>query len=435
MCISFITAILIGHQAQFTLGILFGYTWGFVTLFFSTLISFLIFDLYTLNKIMRRFSQQILTIGSGLLASSIMSAFIFFFFRKPVPRAVFLIFYLSVFVLIIFLRYLIARHMLSQIHWQVLLVGDGKRSSEVTQLIKSRPYLHTNISGYVSKGNGSQALDHLPRLGDTQDMITIAKKNDIDQVIVAVPTLDDELLKLLLECMQNKIKVSDFRKVIEEITGKVPIDHLNDNWFLLALSTLDKRHFWYCKRLLDILLSCVGFCLALPLFPFFALLIKVDSRGPMFYSQMRMGRGSKPFRAWKLRTMTDGADRNNVHWTMDNDNRITRVGRFIRKTRLDEVPQLINILKGEMSLIGPRPEALSLVEMYTSAIPYYPERHLVAPGITGWAQINYPYGNSIEDTRQKLMYDFYYIKNRCFTLDLLIFLRTIKIVLTGKGAM
>ena len=120
---------------------------------------------------------------------------------------------------------------------------------------------------------------------------------------------------------------------------------------------------------------------------------------------------------------------------MDNDNRITRVGRFIRKTRLDEVPQLINILKGEMSLIGPRPEALSLVEMYTSAIPYYPERHLVAPGITGWAQINYPYGNSIEDTRQKLMYDFYYIKNRCFTLDLLIFLRTIKIVLTGKGAM
>jgi exopolysaccharide biosynthesis polyprenyl glycosylphosphotransferase len=435
MCISFVIAILIGHQAHFTLGIVYDNAWGFVTLFISSLISFLIFDLYTLNKIMRRFSQQILTIGSGLLASSIMSAVIFFFFRKPVPRAVFIVFYVSAFILVIFFRYLTNRHMLSQIHWQVLLVGDGKRSSEVTQLIKSRPYLHTDISGYVSKGDGSQALDHLPRLGDTQDMISIAKNINIDQVIVAVPTLDDMLLKLLLECMQNKIKVSDFRKVIEEITGKVPIDHLNDNWFILALSTLDKRHFWYGKRLLDILLSCVGLCLALPLFPFFALLIKVDSRGPVFYTQLRMGRGSKPFRAWKLRTMTDGADRNNVHWTMDNDNRITRVGRFIRKTRLDEVPQLINIFKGEMSLIGPRPEALSLVEMYTKAIPYYPERHLVAPGITGWAQINYPYGNSIEDTRQKLMYDFYYIKNRCFSLDLLIFLRTIKIVLTGKGAM
>jgi lipopolysaccharide/colanic/teichoic acid biosynthesis glycosyltransferase len=133
--------------------------------------------------------------------------------------------------------------------------------------------------------------------------------------------------------------------------------------------------------------------------------------------------------------MTDGADCNNVHWTTSNDIRITRVGRIIRKTRLDEVPQLINILKGEMSLIGPRPEAISLVEMYTREISYYPERHLASPGITGWAQINYPYGNSIEDTRQKLMYDFYYIKNRCFTLDLLIFVKTIKIVLTGRGAM
>jgi lipopolysaccharide/colanic/teichoic acid biosynthesis glycosyltransferase len=173
----------------------------------------------------------------------------------------------------------------------------------------------------------------------------------------------------------------------------------------------------------------------LPLFPFIALLIKLDSRGPVFYTQQRMGRGSKPFRAWKLRTMTDGADRNNVHWTTDNDDRITRVGRIVRKTRLDEVPQLLNIFKGEMSLIGPRPEALSLVEMYTREIPYYPERHMVTPGITGWAQINYPYGNSIEDTRQKLMYDFYYIKNRSVILDLMIFLRTIRIVLTGKGAM
>jgi lipopolysaccharide/colanic/teichoic acid biosynthesis glycosyltransferase len=133
--------------------------------------------------------------------------------------------------------------------------------------------------------------------------------------------------------------------------------------------------------------------------------------------------------------MVDGADRNNVHWTTDHDDRITRVGRIVRKMRLDEVLQLLNIFKGEMSLIGPRPEALSLVEMYTKEIAYYPERHMVTPGITGWAQINYPYGNSIEDTRQKLMYDFYYIKNRSVVLDLMIFLRTIRIVLTGKGAM
>ena len=305
----------------------------------------------------------------------------------------------------------------------------------MAQFINASAYLRTEVVGYVSEGNGSQAQDHLPHLGHIDDLVSIAREMAVDQVIVAVPSRDDNLIKLLLECMQSKIKVSEFRRVIEEITGRVPIDHLNDNWFLLELSSSNKRYFWYTKRLADIAVSCIGLCLALPLSPFIVLLIKIDSRGPVFYSQQRMGRGSKPFVAWKLRTMVDGADRNNVHWTTDNDDRITRVGRIVRKTRLDEVPQLLNIFKGEMSLIGPRPEALSLVEMYTREIPYYPERHMVTPGITGWAQINYPYGNSIEDTRQKLMYDFYYIKNRSVILDLMIFLRTIRIVLTGKGAM
>lgn len=436
MFTSFIIASLLGHQGHhFTLDLIYEQGWGFIALFLSTLLLFFIFDLYTLHKVPQRFTQQAGTLGSGLLASSILSAFIFFFFRKPVPRAVFIIFYVSAFTLIFFFRYFISKQMLSHIQWRALLVGDGEKSSEMAQLISSHPYLRTTIAGYVSRGNGSQALDMLPRLGSTQDLVSIAAERDIDQVIVAVPTLDDELLRLLLECMQRKIKVADFREVIEQITGKVPIDHLNDNWFILALSTSNKRYFWYLKRASDILVSCVGLCLALPLFPLAALLIKLDSRGPVFYSQLRMGRGSKPFLAWKLRTMTDGADRNNVHWTTDNDSRITRVSKIVRKTRLDEVPQLINILKGEMSLIGPRPEALSLVEMYTREIPYYPERHMATPGITGWAQINYRYGNSIEDTRQKLMYDFYYIKNRSITLDLMIFLRTIRIVLTGKGAM
>jgi lipopolysaccharide/colanic/teichoic acid biosynthesis glycosyltransferase len=166
-----------------------------------------------------------------------------------------------------------------------------------------------------------------------------------------------------------------------------------------------------------------------------ALAIKLESSGPVFFFQLRAGRDNKPFKVWKLRTMIDGADQNNVHWTLDNDDRITKVGRFLRKMRFDEVPQLINMLKGDMSLIGPRPEAVSLVEKYIEAIPYYLERHMVSPGITGWAQINYHYGNSIDDTRQKLMYDFYYIKNRSAMLDTIIFLRTIRTVLTGKGAM
>jgi exopolysaccharide biosynthesis polyprenyl glycosylphosphotransferase len=437
MAISFVVAILLGHQAHFTFGLPFDYLAGFATLSLTALLFFVLFDLYSPHKISQRFLQQAIPLGTGLLAGSILSAVVFFFLRNTVPRAVFIIFYVSAFTFILLFRYIINERMVASIKWKAILVGNGKRSAEMAQLIHSRPYLRTTIEGYISQGDERRVTDNqLPCLGNNiDDLVSIVVERGIDQVIVAEITLDDTLLKLLLECMQKKIKVADFRKVIEEITGKIPIDHLNDNWFILALSTSDKRYFWYTKRFFDILLSCIGICLALPLFPFAALLVKLDSQGPIFYSQMRMGRGSKPFRAWKLRTMTDGADRNNVHWTTNNDSRITRVGRIIRKTRLDEVPQLINILKGEMSLIGPRPEALSLVEMYTREISYYPERHLAAPGITGWAQINYPYGNSIEDTRQKLMYDFYYIKNRCFTLDLLIFLKTIKIVLTGRGAM
>jgi exopolysaccharide biosynthesis polyprenyl glycosylphosphotransferase len=435
MLFSFVIALLLGHKAHFTFELVYIHRWGFVAFLIPTLLIFFVSDGYTLHKVPQRFTHQALILGFGLLASSILSTGIFFFFRDPVPRAVFMIFYGSAFAFVVYFRKILNQRMLSSIQWRTLIVGDGKRSSEVAQVISSSTYLRTKVVGYVSDGNGSQAQNNLSRLGSISEMNSIARKEAIDQIILAVPFENDDVNKLLLKCMQDKIQVSEFRRVIEEITGKVPIDHLNENWFLHELSASNKRYFWYMKRAADIAVSCIGLCLALPLFPLLALLIMLDSRGPVFYSQLRMGRGSKPFRAWKLRTMVDGADCNNVHWTTDNDCRVTRVGRIVRKTRLDEVPQLLNIFKGEMSLIGPRPEALSLVEMYTEAISYYPERHMVTPGITGWAQINYRYGNSIEDTRQKLMYDFYYIKNRCVILDLMIFLRTIRIVLTGKGAM
>ena len=435
MLSSFIIALLLGHQAHFTLDLVYAHRWGFATLLIPTILILFVCDEYALHKIQRRFSQQVLIIGFGLLLSSILSTVLFFFFRDPVPRAVFLIFFTSAFALIVYFRKIINQRMLASTQWRTLIVGDGKRSLDVTQSIRSSIYLHTKVVGYVSPGNGSQAEGQLPSLGGIDDLVTIARGQAVDEVIVAVPSYDDHVAKLLLDCLRSKIVVSEFRRVIEEINGKVPIDHLNDYWFLNEIDISNKRYFWCLKRTADITVSCIGLCLALPLFPFLALLIRLDSRGPIFYSQLRAGRENVPFRAWKLRTMVDGADRNNVHWTTDNDDRITRVGRIVRKTRLDEVPQLWNILRGEMTLIGPRPEAISLVKMYTQEIPYYLDRHMVTPGITGWAQINYPYGNSIEDTRQKLMYDFYYIKNRGIVLDLMIFLRTIRIMLTGKGAM
>lgn len=435
MLASFIIAVLVGHKEPFDFSLVWRYHWGFATFLACTVILFFILDVYTLQKIPFQFLYQVATIGVGLLLSSILSTFVFFFFRDTVARAVFILFYLFSFSLIVLFRYIITQNLRSSTLWRVLIVGDSKRSTELAQLISSRSYLRTEVVGYVSDGPGPPAQDQMPHLGRIHDLVSIAQEKDVDHVIVATSSIDDDLMNLLLRCMQIKVQVSDFRNVIEEITGKVPIDYLNDNWFILELSGTTKRYFWYAKRFLDIVLAGAGLCLALPLLPLVALLIKIDSRGPVFYSQYRIGKGNKPFLVWKLRTMISDADKHNVDWTTNNDNRITRVGKLLRKIRFDEVPQLFNMLKGDMSLIGPRPETVIMVEKCVKAIPYYSERHMVSPGITGWAQINYRYGNSIEDTRQKLMYDFYYIKNRCMTLDLMIFLRTIRVVLTGKGAL
>lgn len=297
--------------------------------------------------------------------------------------------------MIVLFRYSVGRSTLSDVYWRLLIVGRRANCLDIGRLIDSRKYLHSEVVGYLTDDENSEGANDIPCLGRVADLMAVAEQREIKQIIVAAARIDENLTKYLLECMQKRIDVSDYRKVIEDITGKVPIDYLNDNWFISWLGTVDKRYFWFVKRCIDIVVSAFGVCLALPFFPFVALFIKLDSRGPVFYSQHRIGRGNKPFRAWKLRTMVVGADKNNVHWTANNDDRITRVGKLIRKTRLDEVPQLINILKGDMSLIGPRPEAISLVEKYVKTIPYYPERHMVSPGITGWAQINYRYGNSI----------------------------------------
>ncbi len=434
MLIAFTIALALGHRNPLSPSVFLFYRWGLLTLIIFTLLIFFILDIYALYKMPERFLRQTLIIGLGLALSAVLTTFTFFFGRHAVPRAVFVLFYLFSFVLIILFRYAIAKRTLSLIYWKALLVGDRDRSLELARIIKSRKYLHSEVVGYLSDGPVAHAGEETPYLGNVRDLFTIIENRDVNQIIVTASKIDDELTGLLLESMKKKVKVSDFKKVIEEITGRVPIDHLSDHWFILELNAIDKRYFWYIKRFVDIAFALFGLCLAAPLFPLVALMIKLDSPGPVFYRQTRIGRMNRPFRVWKLRTMVKDADKNNVLWTTEDDGRITRIGWFLRKVRLDEVPQLINVLKGEMSLIGPRPEAMSLVELYKKEIPYYLERHMVTPGMTGWAQINYRYGNSIEDTRQKLMFDFYYIKNRSWALDSMIFLRTIRIVLTGKGA-
>jgi exopolysaccharide biosynthesis polyprenyl glycosylphosphotransferase len=222
--------------------------------------------------------------------------------------------------------------------------------------------------------------------------------------------------------------------IYEQITGRVPVATVEKLWFLENLSENEKQFYEFFKRGFDIIFTLIAGLFGLLIAPFVALGIKLTSPGPVLFIQKRVGRHGKIFRAMKFRTMYEGSETSGPQWTKKDDPRVTSFGRFLRKTKLDEIPQLINILRGEMSYIGPRPEQPEFVAFLMREIPYYNERHLIKPGLTGWAQINFPDSSaSREDTLIKLQYDLYYIKNRSLLLDIGIILKTINIVLSGKG--
>jgi exopolysaccharide biosynthesis polyprenyl glycosylphosphotransferase len=239
----------------------------------------------------------------------------------------------------------------------------------------------------------------------------------------------------LLAMKSNGVMIQDGTEVYEAITGKVPIESLRLEWLLFSRGFRVSRALLICTRSICILVAVLGLLLCLPLIPLIAFAIWLTSPGPVFYRQPRVGRNGSVFDCYKFRTMCSDAEADTgPTWAADSDPRITSVGKFLRRTRLDEIPQLWNVLKGDMSLIGPRPERPEFVQWLDNEIPYYRLRHTVRPGITGWAQIRYRYGNSIEDVKEKLRYDLFYVKNMSPGLDLLILFHTVKIILLGRGA-
>jgi lipopolysaccharide/colanic/teichoic acid biosynthesis glycosyltransferase len=266
------------------------------------------------------------------------------------------------------------------------------------------------------------------------------------------------LLRTLSQVGWEHCRVMDMPSFYEFLAGKVPIDHISDIWLFLHSLANARRPYRYIKRLFDLSLAIIGLLLTWPLFICIALAIKYDSPGPVFFSQERVGQGGRTFRILKFRTMVNGNGEDKAAFASADDPRITRVGRILRPYRLDELPQLVNILKGEMSFIGPRPEQVEFVRYYQEPcqlqpwprrwvgtynlplgyeygerVPFYSYRLLVKPGITGWAQVMYPYSSTLEQTWEKLKYDLYYIKNMGFLLDLIIILKTVRIVLLGNG--
>ncbi len=318
---------------------------------------------------------------------------------------------------------------------RVLVLGTGSLARKIGDLITTTNHQHI-LKGYVNLTGESAQVPQEAIVGNGSGLLKTVKENRAQKLVVSLSERRGCFpVKDVLDCKFSGIEVIDAPSFYEELTGKLLVENITPSWFIFSNGfriTAAKR---INKRIFDVALSLLSLLLAAPLLPLVALLIKIDSAGSVFFSQVRVGEKEKEFVLYKFRTMRQDAEsQTGAVWAQPNDNRVTRVGRLLRKTRIDELPQLYNVLKGDMSFVGPRPERPEFVSELKKLVPYYSERHFVKPGATGWAQIRYPYGASVEDALEKLRHDLYYIKNMSFFLDMLIFVETMKVMLFGRGA-
>ena len=317
---------------------------------------------------------------------------------------------------------------------RVVLLGTGNLARHLAQEVTCRPELGVRVLGYV--GEASTPLGGLRRLGEADDLPELVTQHKIDRVIITVPDRRGHLpTEKLLQLKTQGILIQDGADFYEMVTGRLALDSLRLSWLLFAPASGISRSTLFSQRLASLVLSLFGLLISLPLMAVIAVAIWLDSKGPILFHQERVGEGGRVFTLHKFRSMRiNGNGDGEFKPTSENDDRCTRVGRWLRRTRLDELPQLYNILRGDMSIVGPRPFARDEEEHWARQIPYYRLRWLVKPGVTGWAQIHRGYNATLEDNVDKLSYDLFYVKNMSLGLDLVILLQTIKIVLLGRGA-
>lgn len=320
---------------------------------------------------------------------------------------------------------------------RILVLGCGPAAQLVTHTLRHADP-HAQVVGYYPSPNESAcAVDRQFVIGAGQSLTEAARALGADEIVVALTERRSGSMPLreLLDCKLQGIRVFDVNTHFEKTLGQIRLGFANAGWMIFGDGF--KQGFWRTaiKRAFDIVFSLVLIVLAAPVMLLAAIAIKLDSRGPVLYRQERLGQYGRPFMVAKFRSMREDAESDGKpRWATVDDDRITRVGAFMRLTRIDELPQLFNVLKGEMSLVGPRPERAFFVEQLTEQIPFFAVRHSVKPGVTGWAQVRYQYGATVEDAAEKLQYDLYYVKNHSLFLDLMILFETVAVVLTGKGA-
>lgn len=318
---------------------------------------------------------------------------------------------------------------------RILVYGAGEIAESVEKLVSSTARGGYTFLGYILPEGEAISVPKHKVLGAAEKLEKLVETSRPHTLVISVVDKQAELpVRKLLGCKIKGVKIFDTATFFERFTGKLLLEEIQPNNFVFSNGFQLSRMMRILKRSLDIALASLGLILCAPFFPLLAVAIKLDSPGSIFYTQIRVGENDKPFKIYKLRTMrTDAELENGAVWAAEQDSRVTRLGRFLRKTRLDEVPQFYNILRGEMSMVGPRPERPEFVEELNARIPFYSKRHIVKPGLTGWAQVSYSYGASEDDAREKLRYDLYYIKNYSMVFELLILLETIKVVCFWRG--
>ncbi|MGE0622618.1 MAG: TIGR03013 family XrtA/PEP-CTERM system glycosyltransferase [Pseudomonadales bacterium] len=328
---------------------------------------------------------------------------------------------------------------------RVLVLGIGGRARKIAARMRRRADQRAfSLHGFLDTGAGNDQISEfgVRILRTDQDLLSYCRANEIAEIVVAMDERRRNVssggglpLEELMECRLSGISVCDVQQFIEREACKVDVDLLRPSWLVFSDGFVTSTGRAASKFLFDMLASLLLLALAWPLMLLVALLIKLEAPDqPVLYRQLRVGHNGRQFKVVKFRSMIPAAEGPEARWTARNDPRVTQIGNFIRKTRIDELPQLFNVLKGEMSFVGPRPERPVFVDELRQQIPFYDQRHRLKPGITGWAQLCYPYGASIDDAKEKLQYDLYYLKNHSLLLDLVIMLQTVEVVLIGEGA-
>ena len=322
---------------------------------------------------------------------------------------------------------------------RLLLVGTGTAAVNLSrELFQRRQELGVEIVGFVDPDPARVGAPVINPgvIGTVEDIPSIVRARGVDRVVVSLADARGKLpMDKLLEMKLDGVSFDHLASVYEDLTGKIAVENLRPSWLIFSSGFKKSRLVRSAKRLTDLTAAAIGLMLAAPIMAIVAIAVKLTSNGPAVYRQQRVGQHGRVFTVLKFRSMREDAEAGTgAVWAAKNDNRVTPIGRFLRKSRLDELPQLLNVLKGDMSLVGPRPERPEFVKQLTGQIPFYGQRHVLRPGLTGWAQVRYTYGSSVEDAMEKLQYDLFYIKHLSIPFDLFIIFSTMKTVILRRGA-